>query len=213
MTAQEDYMFQKLLLPIILLFSFQSQAWLSVMDTADLIDSDDYNITLEGQIIAEDDTGANLNAKLETSFMDEFSLSAELGFGHFDFYGGAAFKWAPVPDIKGHQPALSISGGLYYTVVDSENILTFRAEPIVSKKFDTHYGVFNPYASLPINFLTFDNETEVGTQFVIGTHFQERTIENFTFYAEAGFDISDTFNYFSVGLLFKFDKQYGFIWE
>lgn len=206
-------MFQRLLLLFITTFSLQANAWLSVMDTADLIDKDDYNLTLEGQFISDEDTGANLNVKAETSLMDEFSLSAEFGFGHFDFYGGLGLKWAPVPDIVGGQPALSVAGGLYYTVVDDQNILTFRAEPIVSKKFDTHYGIFNPYASLPINFLTFDDETEFATQFVVGTHFQERTIENFTFFAEAGFDISEAFNYFSFGLLFKFDKQYGFIWE
>ena len=159
-------MFQRLLLLLITTFSLQANAWLSVMDTADLIDKDDYNLTIEGQFVTEDNAGANLNAKAETSFMNEFSLSAEFGFGHFDFYGGLGLKWAPVPDIKGHQPAMSIAGGIYYTVVDDQNILTFRAEPIVSKKFDTHYGTFNPYASLPINFLTFDDETEVGTQFV-----------------------------------------------
>ncbi len=206
-------MFQKILVTITLLFSFQSHAWLSVMDTADLIDGDDYNITTELQFVSEDDTGANFNAKFETSFMNEFSLNVEIGFGHFDFFGGAAFKWAPVPDIAGHQPAMSIAGGIYYTVADERNILTLRAEPIISKKFDSHYGVFTPYASLPLNFLSFDSETDFATQLVVGTHFQERTIENFTFFAEIGFDLSDAFNYFSFGLLFKFDKQYGFIWE
>ena len=187
-------------------------AYLSVMDTADLLDKDNYNLTIEGQLIAEDDSGVNLNAKIETSLMDEFSVNAEAGFGHIDFYGGVGLKWAPIPDL-GSQPAMSIAGGIYYAVFEGENQLIVRAEPIISKKYDTHYGVFTPYASLPLNFTTFDNETNFATQLVIGTHFEERSISNFTFFGEIGFDISEAINYFSVGMLFKIDKQYGFIWD
>ncbi len=59
-------------------------------------------------------------------------------------------KWMPIPDLEG-QPAIGVNLGIIYANDNNVRDLSFRAEPLVSKRLAIDQTVFTPYVALPVS--------------------------------------------------------------
>jgi len=190
------------------------------MDTAELPKEGIYNLNVETQFITDGDSGLNLLGRFDSHLTSDSSYRVELGFGVVDFQVAGFYKWAPIPDT-GNQPAMSVSGGvsLAHTSVGtgsskkSVNDLSLRAHPIVSKKFEQQFGRLTPYASLPLGLRTADGSTDLTAQLAIGSFLKPTKFKNMSFAMEIGFDLSNTFTYFSLGFTLNMDPAEGLVFN
>src|SRR5690606_20445117 len=125
------------------------------------------------------------------------------GAGSVDFQGGALFKWIPIPDHE-KQPAMGLISGIIYSRSDSDNFFSFRLGPIISKEYLWEWGFITPYLSLPLGVTFNDTSTLYPLQFTLGAEFASEDDKEFSLISEIGFDISDSFTYVTVGLVWRF---------
>ena len=196
----------------IVLFSFTSHAYYSVMDTADLVEKDLYDAQIEGQFITDGESGLNLLGRFDGRLTEETGYRVEAGFGVVDFNLAGFFKWAPIPDT-GKQPALAVSTGFsiarYKFGTETANDLSIRAHPIASKKFDMDFRTLTPYTALPLGLRTVEGDMDLTAQLVIGSKVKPERFENMSFIGELGFDLAEAFTYLSVGFVLSVDPEQG----
>lgn len=194
------------------LFSAPAFAYYDVLDAGEILPQGTYKLTGAGQLLT-DRGGLNAEAMIDAGFQDEFGMRGLFGFGRTDIFAGALFKWMPIPDID-KQPAIGFNVGVLYGKADAARDLTFRFEPLVSKKFSSGDLVFTPYASLPIGIRTRDSEidgnsTNMTWQLVAGTQLQVPKWKKLQFMGEVGVDLDSAVSHVSIAALLYFDEENG----
>lgn len=181
-----------------------SQAYLSVQESGEIGQVGNYRLGLEPQAKLSSGGGANLTGFFDAPLNEESSFRGLVGFGDRDFYVGGSFKWIPIPDYE-NQPAI---GGKFSVITSREasvNFVSFRLDPIVSKKFQTDQGLFIPYAAIPVTVTNGDSKTITGIQVVGGTEYVKPEWDATFLGAELGIDAKDSFSYLSVYVSFYLD--------
>lgn len=189
-------------------FSANTYAYFGTVTTGDMLVPGQYSGGLETQFVTNEDSGANLVGHFEGALNEDFNYLAELGFGTTDFHSSARLKWVPFPDVD-RQPAIGLIGGLGYSQYDDSSELSFRIQPIVSKKFVTDIGDLIPYVSLPVGVRSYDDETFSPVQLVFGAELKTLYFKNLTFFGEVGFELSDAFTYISFAGVYRFGDGIG----
>lgn len=192
------------LLSSILFFSLYSEAFMTVQETAEISPMGQYKIGVEPQLKTSDGGGFNFSGFFDAALSEETSIRAQAGFGDTDFMAGGSFKWVPVPDYD-RQPAIGGKTSVITWREASTNFVTFRIEPIVSKKFETESGLFTPYASLPFMFTSGNSKNTTGIQVAGGTEYHNSKWGNTVIAGELGIDAKDSFSYISAYVTFYLD--------
>jgi hypothetical protein len=204
-------MFRSLMIVSLTFLSLQANAYYSVMDTGEIMESGRYKVTPELQFLTSDG-GANVGADIDMGLNEDTGLRGQVGFGTTDFYLGAFFKYMPFPDVD-NQPAIGFNLGGVYARDAGDADFTVRFEPLISKKFGADFGAITPYASLPLavqhrsaekyahdhnNFLM---------QLAFGTQVDLKSLDNIGLLAEVGIDLNKAFSYISFGAAWYFGEQ------
>ncbi|AHI05742.1 hypothetical protein BDW_06180 [Bdellovibrio bacteriovorus W] len=187
----------------------KAHAYLTIAESAEVLPMGQYQVGIEPQILLNKGGGSNVSVFLDTAFSESSSGRLTLGGGAVDFNANASFKWVPFPDFA-NQPAMGLrfSGGL--TRDEDENVLQLQVAPLISKKFDTEYGLTVPYVALPFTYLNFKNENVMASHLAMGTEFHYVDWKDVTLGAELGVELNKTYSYISVFATFPFDGEKGF---
>ena len=205
-----------------LLFALFSSAsawgYYAVLDNAEVLPEGRYKLTGDLQFFTED-SGMNAGGRFDVGFGDEFGMRGIVGFGETDIFVGGMFRWVPVPDVD-NQPAMALNMGVIYGKDSSVRDLSFRLEPMLSKKIEIQTSVLTPYAALPVSMRIrnsdnphVDEDTEVAFQLVLGSQIQLEQWKNLQFMAEFGFDLDNAPGYVAAAAVFYFDEEQGMVLE
>jgi hypothetical protein len=194
------------------LFVSQSAfAYFDTMDTGEVLQEGQYQVTVGPQFILNQYDGTNFTGRLDTGLMEGVSFRGILGFGKVDFQIGGMVKWIPFPDTK-EQPAIGGSAGVLIARIGNMTQYSLRAHPLISKKIETEVGDITPYISLPLG-ITVRTGGEAGTddtiipvQLVFGSELRPLDMNRWGFFGEAGINMSKSFGYVSLGASFRFDE-------
>jgi hypothetical protein len=189
-------------------FSSKAAAYFSVIDTGELIAPNRYQVGLESQVVLNEFEGMNFVGRFDAGIDESSSARAILGFGKVDFQAGAFYKYIPFPDVEG-QPAIGFTTGLMLARVAGGTEFSLRFNPLVSKRFQTEIGDFVPYAALPLGLRNTDAGSFVPVQIVGGTEFRPLSSTNWSYFAEAGVNLSKAFSYISLAFMYRFDDSSG----
>ncbi len=181
-------------------------AFLTVQESGEITPKGKYKLGAEPQYRTTNGSGFNFSGFFDMPFSDETSIRGTVGTGETDFVAGTSLKWIPVPDY-GSQPAIGGKLGAYYWREASENFSTVRIEPLISKKFSTTAGNFNPYAALPVMFNNGKDYNKTTMQVAFGSEYTHSEADNMTFGLEAGLDAKDSFAYVSGYVTIYLDDQ------
>ena len=185
-------------------FSLSAFAFYSTIDTGEIIEPGKYRILGEAQGITDNNSGLNVNGRVDWGLNEESSIRGLVGVGTTDFHLGGFFKWVPIPDYS-KQPAIGVLAGLVYAHHQSANELSLRVHPMVSKGFDVDFGKITPYGALPFGLRSFQSRTDIPLQLAGGTELIFQEIRPWRFFAEVGFDLNKAFSYFSLAASYDFD--------
>ena len=187
----------------VLFFSLGSQAYNTTMSNGQIVQPGAFDVVTQGQYLTQtQNSGLNLNTKLETGLTEDSNLIAEFGAGHIDFHGGAYWKWVPFPDFE-NQPAIGFIAGGYYGKIDSENEFALKISPLISKTFHLNAGQITPYMSTPIGLRFIDSSVDTPVQLQIGTEISVEGLKDISFLTEVGINLIDSPTYFSFGVGFS----------
>lgn len=192
-----------------LFFSSTSHAYLTIAESGELLAPGKYQVGAEPQFLLNRGGGTNLNVFLDTSLNDSTSARITMGGGAVDFNAFASAKWIPIPDVD-NQPAmgLRIGGGIARDA--GQNLLQLQFAPLVSKKFDTEYGLTVPYLAAPLTFLNTKEENVIASNLTVGTEFHYAEWNQVTLGAEMGIELNKSYSYISVFATFPFESHKGF---
>jgi len=191
-----------------LLVSSSSFAYLTISETAELPPATYYQLGFEPQFMTNKGGGTNASVFFDAPFTDSTAGRLWLGAGVIDFNVGATVKYVPFPDVES-QPGIGFRAGGFFARKDSENFLTLQFAPIFSKKVDTDNGLFTPYAAVALNMTNTKERNFTGSQVVFGSEFKSPEIPKMYFGLEAGFELADSYSYFSGTVTFPFDSSKG----
>ncbi|MGE3759324.1 MAG: hypothetical protein AB7H97_16290 [Pseudobdellovibrionaceae bacterium] len=199
------------------LVSLESQAYFSNVETAEVPPPGTYYLSVEPQVVFNtldqgSKTGLNLVGHFDAPVSDSSSMRVLLGTGTTDFQTGFFFKWVPIPDID-NQPAIGFKFGALYARADDTTQLSARIYPIVSKKYDSSYGLLTPYASLPMGLTNVEKKSYTPVTLALGSEWKPVDMKYVWFGAELGLDMKDAFSYISGVVIFSIDEDEGFRFE
>jgi hypothetical protein len=207
-------MFRRILISIALL-AFTTPAYAAyygLLDNGEVLPQGRYKLTGDAQVLT-DNGGLNVGGTFDMGMNDEFGLRALLGFGKIDFYAGAMVKWMPIPDVD-RQPAMGMNIGLVYGNDGDYSDLSFRFEPMLSKKITIESTVLTPYAAVPVSMRMrnadndrIDDDTKATFQLVVGSQLQIEQWKNLQFMAEIGIDLDNAPGYIAGAAVFYFDQD------
>jgi len=201
------FIFPSLLL--LLIHSSSAWAYLSFAESAEIMPAGRYQVGFEPQLLTNRGNGANFNLFFDANVNDDTSARVTMGAGAIDFNAFASVKYIPFPDV-GNQPAMGLRAGAGVSRDEGENLLTAQLAPMLSKKFNTEYGMSVPYLAIPFNFVNSKEENYVGSNVVFGTEFHSKDAQNFIFGAEIGAELSKSYSYISAFITIPFDSSKGF---
>lgn len=199
---------KRTLIALALLLSLPAHAYYGVLDNGEILAKNQYKFTGDLQWLTSRG-GLNVAARADIGYLDEFGARLLVGSGATDIFAGGMIKWMPIPDLQG-QPAIGLNGGLIYARDNGNRDLTFRLEPLVSKKFTVDDMDWTPYASLPIGLRSrdnadVDNRHDVTWQFVAGTQLLIPQVRQVQFIGEFGVDLGNALSHISVGAIYYLD--------
>jgi hypothetical protein len=186
-----------------------AHAYLSIAESGEVLPAGKYQVGIEPQLFTNRDNGANVNVFFDTNLNDATSARVSMGAGAIDFNAFASVKWMPFPDVD-NQPAMGLRGGLGMARNEDENFLEAQFAPLVSKKFDTIYGLTVPYLAVPFTYLNTKDDDYVASNLAIGTEFHSNEWNEVTFGAELGLELNKSYSYISIFAAFPFDSAKGF---
>lgn len=192
-----------------LFLSSTSHAYLSIAESGELLAPGKYQVGLEPQFLLNRGGGTNLNAFIDTSINDSTSARIALGGGAVDFNAFLSAKWIPIPDFD-NQPSMGLRVGGGVARDGGQNLLQLQISPLVSKKFDTSYGLAVPYLATPFTFLNTKEENQIASNLTVGTEFHYVDWTQVTLGAEMGIELNKSFSYISVFATFPFESHKGF---
>lgn len=189
-----------------LFFAASAHAYYSVLDTAEM--TSQYRVTGSLHHYVKEG-GVNLSARGDMSFTDQVGGRVIAGFGETDFYLGGMLRWQLQPDGE-HQPALGFNGGLLYGKEGDISDLTFRFEPILSKKIEFETYVITPYLSVPFGYRVRsgapgDDNNKAVWQAVAGAQFRLNRMPELQLIAEFGVEIHEAPSHLSAGAIYYFE--------
>lgn len=194
---------------MITILTTNAQAYFSVMDTGKIIPTGKYRAIIGPQfILSGDNEGVNASGRFDAGIGESTTLRGLVGVGDDSmFYGGASIKYIPFPDFES-QPALGVFGGLTFASLKvgskTEEALTVRVGPLVSKDFETDIGLLTPYGALPLSVTFVDGDTIYPVHLVGGADFKPYNWENVSFMAEVGMKLNKAFSYIALAVSFEF---------
>lgn len=186
-----------------------ANAYLSIAESGELVPQGKYQVGVEPQLLTNKNGGANFNVFLDTAINDATSARITMGAGAVDFNAFASAKWIPFPDVD-NQPAMGLRFGAGLARDEDQNLLQLQVAPLVSKKFDTEYGLTIPYVAVPFTFLNTKEENLVASNLTVGTEFVHAEWNQFKMGAEFGMELNKSYSYISIFATFPFDSQKGF---
>ncbi|HWU42835.1 MAG TPA: hypothetical protein VN132_05325, partial [Bdellovibrio sp.] len=108
------------------------------------------------------------------------------------------------------QPAMGLRFGAGIARNDDDNIVQFQLAPLLSKKYDTQYGLTVPYLAIPFTFINTKHDNFVATNLAVGSEFHYHEWKNATLGGEIGLDMNKSWSYISVFATFPFESSKGF---
>jgi hypothetical protein len=193
-----------------MLMSLNAWAYYDVLDNGEILERGKFKVTTGVQALT-DTGGGNIDAIIDAGINEEFGVRGLVGFGRTDYSAGALLKWMPIPDVE-NQPAIGANFGLLYGKWNDARDLTFRFEPLVSKKFVLEEVTLTPYASLPLGIRTRNSDTQntdtaLAFQFATGAQVQVPQWKNLQFMGEVGVDLDKALSHVSVAAIWYFDES------
>jgi hypothetical protein len=189
----------------VLAFAPKASAYFSTIDTAELIEPQKYQVSLEPQLILSRYDGLEATGRLDTGINESSSVRGILGFGTVDFQVGGFYKFIPFPDTA-NQPAIGGEAGVIIARVKGNSEVSVRLHPLVSKKFETEIGDVIPYASLPFGITNRVDGTFVPFQLVGGAELRALNTPQISYFAELGINLNQAFSYISLAVAYRFDE-------
>ncbi len=191
------------------LIASMGHAYLSIAESGEVLPAGKYQVGVEPQILTNKDGGGNLDVFFDTNINESTSARILMGAGTIDFNAFASVKWVPFPDVD-NQPAMGLRGGVGLARNEDENYLEVQFAPLVSKKFDTIYGMTVPYMAIPFTFFNTKDSNYVASNLAIGSEFHYQEWNEVMFGGELGFDMNKSYSYISLFMTFPFESQKGF---
>lgn len=191
-----------------LFLSSNAHAYLSIAESAEVLPVGKYSLGVEPQFLTNKGGGTNLNVFLNGSLNESTSARVTIGAGAIDFNAFASVKWVPFPDVD-NQPAMGLRAGAGLARDGDENLLQLQVAPLISKKYETEYGLTVPYVAVPITFLNTKEENFVASNIAFGSEYTHPEVIG-TFGAEVGLDLNKSYSYISIFATFPFDSATGF---
>lgn len=200
----------KILIPslLLLLATSQAQAYMTILESGELVPARMSRIGAISQIVTNDSSGLNADVTYDAGWNESSSSRFILGTGKMDIHMGGTFKWIPFPDVA-RQPALGLRSAIWYARYKDESYMTFSVAPLMSKKVEDPLGLFVPYVALPISFTLNRNKDFFGQQFVIGSEFTTKRAPLFSFAAELALNLKDSYSYIAAFVSYQFDGKVG----
>ena len=203
-SISDDYgAFVRLLIIFIYLISSSAVSWayLSNIDSGELVPKDQYRLIIEPQL-----GHFNLTAHFDAGISDDSQLRVSLGAGengtNFDFY----YKTVPYPDFE-NQPAIGYKVGTSFASDKGQNILNIRFIPIVSKIIHGNDIKWVPYASLPMGIALHKSNSSTPLHLSVGTEITLNSTPDMQMGFEVGSSLKDSFSYGSVFVSFYFEPS------
>lgn len=201
------------ILHLCVLFSFclflsqTSHAYLSVSETSELLQKDDYRIGLMPQFLIANGGGTNVAAFFDMSVDPAVNTRFLMGGGDTDFFASASAKWVPFPDVE-RQPAIGFRGALIYARDTSIDFYDIQFTPIISKIIHSDIGKLNPYIGLPVTFIMSSKTNTTATQFAVGTEWVDNP--QYQIGGELDLNLSNTTSAITFHLNFPFNGKEGY---
>lgn len=192
-----------------LFLSSSAHAYLSIAESGELVPAGKYQVGVEPQLLTNKGGGANFNVFFDTNINEATSARITMGAGAVDFNAFVSAKWMPFPDVD-NQPAMGLRAGAGLARDEDENLLQLQLAPLLSKRFDTEYGLAVPYLAVPFTFLNTKEENLVASNLTVGSEFHYADWNQVTLGGEVGFDLNKSYSYISIFATFPFESQKGF---
>ncbi|MEK2645249.1 hypothetical protein [Bdellovibrio sp. BCCA] len=192
-----------------LFLSSSAHAYLSIAESGEIVPAGMYQVGVEPQLLMNKGGGANFDVFFDTHINDATSARITMGAGAVDFNAFVSAKWMPFPDVE-NQPAMGLRVGAGLARDEDENLLQLQVAPLVSKKFDTEYGLAVPYLAVPFTFLNTKEENTVASNLTVGSEFHYADWNQVTLGGEVGLDLNKSYSYISIFATFPFESQKGF---
>ncbi len=192
-----------------LFLSSTSHAYLSIAESAELLAPGTYQVGVEPQLLTNRGGGANFNVFLDSTLDESTSLRIAMGAGAVDFNAFVSAKWVPIPDVD-NQPAMGLRIGAGIARDEEQNLLQLQVAPMVSKKFDTEYGLTVPYLAAPFTFLNTKEENLVASNLTVGSEYHNPDWPQAVLGAELGIELNKSYTYISIFATFPFESSKGF---
>nr|WP_295905887.1 hypothetical protein [uncultured Bdellovibrio sp.] len=192
-----------------LFLSSSAHAYLSIAESGEIVPAGMYQVGVEPQFLMNKGGGANFDVFFDTHINDATSARITMGAGAVDFNAFVSAKWMPFPDVE-NQPAMGLRVGAGLARDEDENLLQLQVAPLVSKKFDTEYGLAVPYLAVPFTFLNTKEENTVASNLTVGSEFHYADWNQVTLGGEVGLDLNKSYSYISIFATFPFESQKGF---
>lgn len=189
--------------------SIPAQAFLAIGESADVTPAGTLKLGLEPQIRLSEGSGANMSVFIDGGINEEMSYRALLGAGETDLVLAGSFKWVPFPDFE-RQPAIGFRGDINVGREMEETFTVVRIAPIISKRMQTDYILFTPYAALPVGMMGVKGKNDSIAQLAIGTDIFSQDTPNLTYNAELGTNINRAFSYLSFNITYLMNENHGF---
>lgn len=188
--------------------SNQALAYLTILESAEVVPPKMSRIGFVPQLVTNDSSGLNTDVTFDSGWNEASSSRFTLGAGKMDIHLGGTYKWVPFPDVA-RQPALGLRSAIWYARYKDESYMTFSAAPLMSKKVEQPVGLFTPYVALPISYTLNRHKDFFSQQFVIGSEFATNKIPLFTFAAELGLNLKDSYSFIAGFVSYQFDGARG----
>ncbi|MEK2687619.1 hypothetical protein [Bdellovibrio sp. GT3] len=193
-----------------LFLSSPAHAYLSILESGEVLSSNLIQVGFEPQILTNRESGANFDVFVETGLNDSTSARFLIGGGTIDFNAFASVKWIPIPDFA-NQPAMGIRAGIGFARDNDDNVLQVQAAPLLSKRFETEYGLTVPYIAIPFAYLNTKEDNYIATNLAVGTEWQHPDLKDtMTLGGEVGVDLNKSYTYISIFATFPFESSKGF---
>lgn len=180
----------------------------SLMQTADVVETGQFEGKAQGDVIFNNGGGFNISAHLTTGLVNKFmDLDALIGSGKTNFQAGGIAKYNLLPDING-QVGLSFLGGVSYLRDDvaskTENLILATFGVLVSKKISLGQNIVDPYGAFEYEILFGPNDNVYPMTLILGGKWINKSVDPWVFYSEFGIKIKDSLFSFSVGAGYPF---------
>lgn len=197
-----------LIATLMILVSPASWAYLTFLESGEMVPVQHYRVGFIPQLITNDSSGVNVDATIDTGWNDSMSSRFQIGTGKMDIHLGGHFKFVPIPDVD-RQPAIGVRGSAWYARYKDESYTTWSVAPFLSKKVATDIGLLVPYIAIPFNYTFNKNSDFASQQFVIGSEYSTPKAVDMSFAAELGVDLKNSYSFIALYFSFQFDGNQG----